>query len=561
MKPFPSSDQDERDQEIIDLLKDLGSFQSTYPSELLAARRAAFLEQVGRLRATEPGEELTAEEQELVKLLETFRSVQAEYPKDLLAGTRSAFLRQIERTESVSVWDKLRVSLPGIFQSKTASGGLPRTGVLRLSLVIAVLLAAVMIGSLLFPSGEEPLGPAPSQASTEPASVVPTSTGEVAITICTPDEQTPSCPSGESDMSQDLADAGNGSARPAVSKDARSGPYGAHQAAYVNDGRGGASWVSDSPHSWIKIDLGTVTSVNTVSLQKGSAGPPSEDDPGQFEISVALSDLYADGDHSDDYVEYAQVFHSEQTGFSGTVLPLEVIRIQFPAIRARFVKITFEKAGAAIEKVGVFMVRPPEFAGQTTTPQVETPGITLTRTGTNTPSLMDTATSVPTSTRLPTDTATPFSTNTSPPVASNTPTLRPTNTLPPTKTATPVPTDPLPSNTPVPSSTSAPSATTPPTEIPPTTPPTSVPPTALPATAQPSPSPESTDPIIVTGHDQTLTFTCNGNSAEVHGNQNTVTLLGSCSSITVTGNRNHVYWQYGSPVITDRGKDNIIEQL
>jgi hypothetical protein len=353
-------------------------------------------------------------------------------------------------------------------------------------------------------------------------------------------------------MSQDLSYPGNGSARPAVSKDARSGPDGAHQAAYANDGRGGASWVSDSPHSWIKIDLGTATTINTVSLQKGSAGSPGENDPGQFEISVALSDLYADGDHSNDYVEYAQVFGSEQTGFSGAVSHMEVIRIRFPPIQARFVKITFEKAGAAIEEVGVFMVQPPEFAEQMTkTPQVETPGITLTHTGTNTPSLLETATSVSTGTRLPTGTAVPRSTNTFSPTASNTPTLRPTNTLPPTRTATPVPTDPLPSNSPVPSSTTAPTATLSPT----------IPPTEVPPSAQPSPSPESSDPIIVTGDDQTLTFTCNGNAAEIHGNQNTVTLLGSCSSITVTGDSNHVYWQYGSPVITNRGKDNIIEQL
>jgi hypothetical protein len=40
-----------------------------------------------------------------------------------------------------------------------------------------------------------------------------------------------------------------------------------------------------------------------------------------------------------------------------------------------------------------------------------------------------------------------------------------------------------------------------------------------------------------------------------------VTLLGSCRSITVTGNGNSVFWQYGSPIITDRGNDNLIQQL
>lgn len=66
---------------------------------------------------------------------------------------------------------------------------------------------------------------------------------------------------------------------------------------------------------------------------------------------------------------------------------------------------------------------------------------------------------------------------------------------------------------------------------------------------------------MVTGANQTLIFTCNGNAAEIRGHANTITLLGSCSSITVTGNGNHVFWESGSPVITNKGKDNIIQQL
>jgi hypothetical protein len=84
---------------------------------------------------------------------------------------------------------------------------------------------------------------------------------------------------------------------------------------------------------------------------------------------------------------------------------------------------------------------------------------------------------------------------------------------------------------------------------------TAVPATAILSTAQPP------DEIVVTGNGQTLTFTCNDNAAEIRGHANTVTLLGSCSSITVTGNGNRVFWQFGSPVITDRGRDNIISQL
>jgi hypothetical protein len=65
---------------------------------------------------------------------------------------------------------------------------------------------------------------------------------------------------------------------------------------------------------------------------------------------------------------------------------------------------------------------------------------------------------------------------------------------------------------------------------------------------------------VVTGNDQILTFTCNGNAAEIRGHANTVTLWGSCSSITVTGSGNHVFWQLGTPIIIDNGQGNIISQ-
>ena len=103
--------------------------------------------------------------------------------------------------------------------------------------------------------------------------------------------------------------------RPAVWSEARSNQTGSQKAAYANDGLGDTSWVSSSPDGWIKIDLGQVVTINTVSLQKGNANYSGEDDPGQFVIAVALSDVYADGDSVNDYVEYAQVFRSEGYGF------------------------------------------------------------------------------------------------------------------------------------------------------------------------------------------------------------------------------------------------------
>ena len=530
MKLSSSSEYDEKDREVIKLLEQLGSLKPTYPPELLAARRAAFLAHVEELKTPDIDEELSAGEQEIVHLLGALKPAEMDYPPHLLAARRSALLQQLSRVEAprVRAFDKLRASLQRIFSYK-ATPAVP--GFRRISLVIASLIAAAFFGSLLFRRAEQAFQPSFLQGSALPTRLFPTSTREAAILVCKPDDPAPSCSHGALDPSQDLANAGNGTARPAVSND------GVYRAAYVNDGYKGASWVSARPDSWIKIDLGQVSMVNTVSLQNASTGASGEENPGQFVIAVALSDVYTDGDNSNDDVEYTQVFHSEQTGFSGRVSQAETIRTQFSPVQARYVKITFEDAGAAIEEVGIFMVEPPK--PPTHTPHGDLAATTLTPAQINTLSLTNTATSVPASTSLPTDAVVTTTTDIS--SQADTPTPLPTNTLPPPDTATPVPTEPLPSDTPIPLL------------------PTVVPPTAIPTTVEPPPA--STDPIRVTGSGQTLTFTCNGNAAEIRGHANTVTLLGSCSSITVTGNGNSVFWQSGSPVITNRGKDNIIRQL
>ena len=506
---------------MIQLLKDLGSSKSEYPLELLAARRAAFIARVDELTSVEEG--WSAEDQEIGKLLGILESAQVEYPPDLFAARRTAFLRHLESKKASILWEELRVFTQRIF---------PLPGLVRISLVLGSLIAAVWIGSLVLRGAEGSVRPSLSQAAAAPTNILPV-TGEVAIIICKPGEQTRSCPSGELAASQDLADSENGAAQPAVSKDARSNEEGAHRAAYVNDGREGASWVSNSADSWIKIDLGQVRTINRVSLQKGSLGSSYDNNPGQFVIAVALSDVYTDGDSSNDYEEYAQVFRSEQTGFSGMVSHEESIQTQFPPVKARFVKITFEKAEVAIEEVGVFMIQPPELAEQQTrTSAVDKPDITSTPLVTDTPSSAATQTATPLSTGTQPWTATTMPTLTNTPLLSDTPTALPTNTSRPSATSTPVPIEPSQ---------------------------TVAPPTAIQPTIQQPPP--STDPILVTGSDQTLTFTCNGNAAEIRGHANTVTLLGSCSSITVTGNRNRVFWESGTPVITNKGKDNIIQQL
>src|SRR5215212_3987091 len=247
MKSSPSSENKEQDQEVIKLLKDLGSFESPYPPELLSARRAAFLAQLEGLVTVDESQELAPGEQEIVKLLANLKSAQAEYPPDLLAARRSALLQQLGRAKILSVWDELRVSIQRLFQPKTTIPTFSSAGLMRFSLVIGSFIAAVLLGSLFFSRTEQSLQPSTSVAAVAPTQLLPTSTSEAAIFICRADAQMPSCPPGELDSSQDLANPGSGLARPAVSKDARSND----KAAYVNDGRGGPSWVSNSADSWI----------------------------------------------------------------------------------------------------------------------------------------------------------------------------------------------------------------------------------------------------------------------------------------------------------------------
>ena len=311
---------------------------------------------------------------------------------------------------------------------------------MRIFLLIAGLVVAVLIGSLfartqpLFRSPLEiaittPTAVLPtSTVGTTPTAVLPASTSAAAITICTPDDGASACPPVELDPGQNLADPGNGVARPAVAKDA--GP--SHEPKYVNDGRGDTSWVSNSADSWIKLDLGQVRTINMVSLERGNS--VQDTDLGSFVIAVALSDVYADGDSSDDDREYTLVFQSEQADVRGIDGHTAMINILFGPVEARFVKITFEREGTAIEEVGVFMVEPPVLVGQST----RTPAAIWYATRTSTPRPDDQPDNPPAATAAPSQT--PIST----PQPSNTPAPLPTQTQPPADTATPVPTDPLP---------------------------------------------------------------------------------------------------------------------
>ena len=381
--------------------------------------------------------------------------------------------------------EALRTSIRNLFLHRVKTFPMPTMTTMRTSLVVIVLLLAVFVGSLLG-NPVQPLNPSPSQSEVaQPGyiSVAATSTTEVAKVLCKPGYLPPLCLVKEFNKSQDLTFQGNGSARPAVAKDTLPGYSGVHKAAYVNDGLygPGTTWISDSAYSWIKIDLGEPTTINTIAFGRDRLGKFNDHDPGQFVIAVALSDnIYADGNSNNDYVEYTDVFNSEQAGFNGVISGSETIQAHFGPVRARFIKITFANKGTAVDEVEAFMIQPNELASNPTKKPKE--GL-----------LGAPSTSIPTRTSMPTDIATPVPTNT--PVPADTATPVPTDTPAPTDTAIPAPTD-----TPVPpTDTAIPPAPTgtsvPPTDtaIPPAPTGTSVPPidTAIPVVPTDTPIPLS----------------------------------------------------------------------
>lgn len=451
MKPTPSS----RDSDIFKLLKEMESQKAAYPPELLSARRAAFLNQLAQRKQVEIEEEPSPSDQEIITLLSNLKSFESKYPSHLMAARRSAFANQVAMTNRVSTWDSLRASVRNwwIRHIETTPSS---TGTwLRTSLVVGVLALAAFAGFLSYGNRDQTMmaaSPAPG-GQVQSGRVLTTDNRETTI-ICKPGFEPPLCLAGEANKDQGLAFQGNGSAQPAVAKDTMPGFNGNYHASYINDGLygPGSSWISRSHNSWIKIDLGKTTTIDTVEFGRDRLGKYNDRSPGQFVISMALTDnIYADGNSSNDDLEYTQVYNSEQDGFNGTISGPETVSVRFDPQMARYIKITFEKAGTAIDEVQAFMLQPPVLVSNPTrTPRDEEPE----------------------------DTPTPLPTNTRPPTATATATPVPTNTLLPTSTATPLPTNtPLPTSTPLPTNT----ATTPPTDTPPAT-----------ATPLPTNSPPST---------------------------------------------------------------------
>ena len=440
MKP----DSSPQDQEVIKILKAMESQRAEYPSDLLAARRSAFLQQVEQQTQVEVQQELTPQDQKVIQLLGALKSVDAEYPSNLLSARRAAFRHQVLQLQPAGFWQRLRVAIQSILAQPGRVPRLSPAHSMRTSLVVAGVLAA--LAGFLFYGNRTPLSglTPPQDAVSQAGAVVGTTTPEVKKIVCKPGFVPPLCLAREFDQSTDLTFPGNGSARPAVAKDTLPGDGVIHRAAYVNDGQygPGASWVSQSKHSWIKIDLGKATTVNTVTFGRDRLGKLNDGDPGRFTISVALDDdVYANGNSTNDNVEYTQVYDSEQAGFDGVISGAETVMAQFEATPVRFLKLTFENAGTAIDEVEVFLVKTPPPTDPTKAPDRD-PSWTVTTLPTSTPLPTNTPLPTFTETPLPTDTATPVPTGT--PVPTDTATVEPTSTPVPTDTLQPTDTAPPP---------------------------------------------------------------------------------------------------------------------
>jgi len=452
---------------VIEVLERLRAAPAEYPPDLLTARRAAFLAQIEQHNQVEVVEEMPVQSARLISLFDRLKSIEIEYPLKLWTARRAAFLKQISR-ESISILDALRSALQNILdQLKTPQA--PLMKLMRSSLIVAGILVAAFVGTLLYGNqGSKLFSPVLAQTDvSQPVAAI--NTVGAAEVICKPGYLPPLCLAQEFDKAQDLTFQGNGSARPAVAKDTIPGYSDIHQASYVNDGLygAGASWISNSPYSWIKIDLGKTTTINTITFGRDRLGNYNDRDPGQFVIAVALHDnVYADGNSSNDFFEYTKVYDSKQAGFDGVVSGSETIQANFVPTEARFVKITFQNAGAAIDEVEAFMVQPPSLVYIPTEKSKDNqPRSTWTPIPTDTLVPTDTPTPIPTDTPLPTSTPTPIPTSTPTDVPTNTPTDIPTNTPRPTNTPTDIPT-----NTPRPTNTPTPHPTNTPTDIPTNTP-------------------------------------------------------------------------------------------
>jgi hypothetical protein len=174
---------------------------------------------------------------------------------------------------------------------------------------------------------------------------------------CFASHNTPGCTQRPYDTTLNLAYQGNlpaGSPYFVVNDSSLSG--GMHNVGRLNDGLygNGASWLSATTDSWVKIDLGQELVIDRLRFGRDRLGYFDDRDPGPFTISVTCDDaVYADGNDDQDELEYTEVLDSNQVGFSGMVVLQDTVQGSFAPVLARFVKISFQNEGAAIDEVEI----------------------------------------------------------------------------------------------------------------------------------------------------------------------------------------------------------------
>ena len=469
-----------QDQELLKILKEMSSFQAEYPEGLYSSRRASFMDQVERSSLVQTDERTAVEDRKVTDPLRKLGSVPVKYPPFLFAARRAAFIRRILWLNFINLCAAVWEAVKKQFRFPVFKTNMPALRRGTASLLAVSLALAVFAGYFVYKNQAPAFSTAPASTGIVKSGRILTLDAREVRIICKAGAKPPLCLAGEYQREEKLTYQGNGTARPAVAKDTLTGSGSVHKAAYLNDGMygPGASWISNSRNSWIKIDLGKATKINTITFGRDRLGEFSGHNPGQFVVSLAiLDDVYADGNNSNDTREYRPVFNSEQAGFSGIISSVETVAAQFTPQLARYIKITFENKGTAIDEVEAFMAQPPMASSAPTDTSRDKPDddpsvpqVTNTHlppaTYTSLPA--DTATSLPSATPVPSDTATPLPTVTD--IPTNTPV--PTSTSIPT--STPVPTNsptPDPSSTPLPPPTSTPlppETVTPfPTEFPP----------------------------------------------------------------------------------------------
>jgi hypothetical protein len=411
----------QRDQEILNLLEELSSVKPDYPPELLAMRRAAFMELLERMEALRTKDSRPLDEQAMTEILKGLQHHNAKYPPLLLTRQRAAFLDQVAKHRQPSRAETFRSAVLNWFANGAKALRQVMTPELRRSLVVVSLVVAAFAGITFLRNEDHSAGLYGSYLAQREVSQpthmipVPTRIAQVAKTICTPDSPSaPSCAIHGFTQSRDRT-----------------------------------SWVSRTANSWIKIDMGKTVSINKVEMDRKNSG----DSSGDFTIAVARSDG-----------QYETVYDSAVDQSTWTAAGRETVEVSFESVMARYVKVTVAEPGIVIDEVRAFssiQLPPTGQVIENEDPQDQPDAVlksTSTPVPTNTP--LPSKTPAPTDTLWPTNTPLPTST----PIPSNTPaptdTLWPTDTPAPTNTPlppnTPAPTDTLwPTDTPVPADTAA----------------------------------------------------------------------------------------------------------